>query len=73
MNMMTLGVKANEYFIPVNTIKQEKSWSEEDSARLQRIIDFLWKNRNGDTDTIFQQEQDIDWLKTLKQRLGGEE
>jgi hypothetical protein len=69
MNMMTLGVKANEYFIPVNTIKQEKSWSEEDSARLQRIIDFLWKNRKGDTDTIFQQEQDVAWLKSLKQRL----
>lgn len=42
------------------------TWSEEDSARLQRIIDFLWHNRKGDTDTIYQQEQDIDWLKSLK-------
>ena len=40
------------------------------TVRLQRIIDFLWKNRKGDTDTIFQQEQDIAWLKSLKQRLG---
>ena len=43
-----------------------KEWSEEDSIRLQRIIDFLWYNRKGDTDTIYQQEQDIDWLKSLR-------
>jgi len=36
------------------------------TVRLQRIIDFLWKNRKGDTDTIFQQEQDIAWLKSLE-------
>ena len=41
-------------------------WNEEDSKRLQRIIDFLWHNRKGDTDTIYQQEQDIDWLKSLR-------
>lgn len=48
--------------------KDEKSaaWSEEDNVRLQRIIDFLWYNRKGDTDTIYQQEQDIDWLKSLR-------
>jgi hypothetical protein len=45
-------------------LKQE--WSEEDSVRLQRIIDFLWYNRKGDTDTIYQQEQDIEWLKSLR-------
>ena len=44
-------------------VKQE--WSKEDSVRLQRIIDFLWHNRKGDTDTIYQQEQDIEWLKSL--------
>ena len=48
--------------------EQKSAWSEEDSVRLQRIIDFLWKNRKGDTDGIYQQEQDIDWLKSLKQR-----
>ena len=48
--------------------KQKTDWSEEDSVRLQRIIDFLWYNRKGDTDAIYQQEQDIDWLKSLKER-----
>jgi len=51
--------------------QKSAEWSEEDSVRLQRIIDFLWYNRKGDTDTIYQQEQDIDWLKSLKQRIGG--
>jgi len=46
--------------------KQKPAWSEEDSTRLQRVIDFLWYNRKGDTDTIYQQEQDIDWLKSLR-------
>ena len=46
--------------------EQNPAWSEEDSIRLQRIIDFLWHNRKGDTDTIYQQEQDIDWLKSLR-------
>jgi hypothetical protein len=55
----------------MNGEKVSSVWSEEDSARLQRIIDFLWYNRKGDTDTIYQQEQDIDWLKSLKQRIGG--
>ena len=54
----------------IDNLKNNRhKWSEEDSIRLQRIIDFLWKNRKGDTDTIFQQEQDIAWLKSLKQRL----
>ena len=46
--------------------QQKQEWSEEDSIRLQRIIDFLCYNRKGDTDTIYQQEQDIDWLKSLR-------
>ena len=46
--------------------QKSTEWSEEDSVRLQRIIDFLWYNRKGDTDAIYQQEQDIDWLKSLK-------
>jgi hypothetical protein len=49
--------------------KQKTDWSEEDSVRLQRIIDFLWYNRKGDTDAIYQQEQDIDWLKNFNQRV----
>ena len=41
-------------------------WSEEDEKRLDRICKTLWKNRKGDTDEIYQQEQDINWLKSLK-------
>jgi len=44
-------------------------WSKEDNIRLQRIIDFLWYNRKGDTDDIYQQEQDINWLKSFKDRV----
>ena len=43
--------------------KQE--WSEEDSERLLRIHQFLWTNRKGDTDEIYQQEQDADWIMSL--------
>ena len=43
--------------------------SEEDKIRLDRICKTLWKNRKGDTDEIFQQEQDVDWLKSLKDRV----
>lgn len=51
--------------------KKSADWGKGDAVRLQRIIDFLWYNRKGDTDTIYQQEQDIDWLKSLGQRMGG--
>ena len=47
-------------------VQPKQEWNEEDSIRLQRIIDFLWYNRKGDTDTIYQQERDIDWLKSLR-------
>ena len=43
-------------------------WTEEDVIRLDRICKTLWKNRKGDTDEIFQQEQDVEWLKSLKDR-----
>ena len=49
-----------------NKVQPKQEWNKEDSIRLQRIIDFLWYNRKGDTDTIYQQEQDIDWLKSLR-------
>lgn len=72
-SMMALGAEANKYFIPVKCIVNvSPAWSEEDEIRLDRICKTLWKNRNGDTDEIFQQEQDVDWLKSLKERMGGE-
>ena len=52
-----------------NCIQKTTKWNEEDEIRLNRICKTLWKNRKGDTDEIFQQEQDIDWLKSLKQRI----
>lgn len=41
-------------------------WSEEDETKLNRICDFLWKNRKGDTSEIYQQEKDISWLKSIR-------
>lgn len=49
--------------------KECVEWHEEDSRRLRRIIDFIWRNRKGDTDAIYQQEQDVNWLKSLKERI----
>ena len=34
----------------------------EDYERLNRIKQFVWNNRKGDTDEIYQQEQDVKWL-----------
>ena len=48
---------------------QPTEWSEEDEKRIQRICGFLWKNRKGDTDTIYQIEKDADWLKSLPERF----
>ncbi len=45
-------------------LRQE--WSEEDEKRINRISDFIWKNRKGDTDEIYQQEQDVNWLKSIR-------
>ena len=46
--------------------EQKPEWSEKDEERLNRIADFLWKRRKGDTSEIYQQEQDINWLKSLR-------
>ena len=48
------------------TDEKPAEWSEEDKKRIQRIYDFLWKNRKGDTDTIYQIEKDADWIKSLR-------
>lgn len=41
---------------------QMQQWKTEDYERLKRISQFVWNNRNGDTDEIYQQEQDVKWL-----------
>ena len=50
--------------------EKKPTWSVEDKKRIDRICDFVWKNRKGDTDEIYQQEQDVNWLKSLKERIG---
>lgn len=60
-----IGMAAEEKMFK---IKQEPAWSEEDKKRISRIADFIWKNRKGDTDEIYQQEQDVNWLKSIKPR-----
>ena len=66
-----------EHECAINAVKelyeQKPTWSEEDKIRLDRICKTLWKNRKGDTDEIYQQEQDIDWLKSLKKRMGEQQ
>ena len=39
-----------------------QQWNAEDYERLKRIAQIVWKNRKGDTDEIYQQEQDVKWL-----------
>ena len=52
----------------MNNEKINPTWTEEDEKRVNRISDFIWKNRKGDTDEIYQQEQDVNWIKSLKDR-----
>ena len=62
------GLIVQEVLAWLEKQKEQKpaEWSEEDEKRIQRICDFLWKNRKGDTDTIYQIEKDADWLKSLR-------
>ena len=41
---------------------QAQQLKTEDYERLKRISQFVWNNRKGDTDEIYQQEQDVKWL-----------
>ena len=41
MSMMALGVKANEYFIPVKKIKQKSTWHAEDEKNLNAVLSFI--------------------------------
>lgn len=69
--IMTLGVNANEYFLPVNSIKQNHAWSEEDEYLLVETIQHLEeliridKAKHCACDVQYYQ-RDIDWLKSLK-------
>jgi hypothetical protein len=66
------GIKGEEIVAWLEKQGEKKyTWSDEDKKRIDRICDFVWKNRKGDTDEIYQQEQDVNWLKSLKERIGG--
>lgn len=49
----------------MNGEKVSPAWSEKEKEIIKRIASFMWKNRKGDTDEIFQQEQDVKWLNSL--------
>ena len=71
--IMALGVKANEYFLPVNSIKQKTDWSEDDESTIKDIIEDLeYAERKGYVlkNNTFLKE--IYWLNSLKERLKGE-
>lgn len=62
-----MGLKdASEYFLPVNFIKCNSAWSEEDDddAWMNDIISKVENN-------LQLNKAEIDWLKNLKQRIGG--
>jgi len=56
-------------------VKQKSAWSEQGEERIKNIFSVLdaqvcWDGATGDKKNPYQKE--IDWLKSLKQRLGGE-
>ena len=54
-------------------IKQKPTWSEEDEKNWQGVIDEIKANRSSAPDyDIRVYDKFINWLKSLKQRLGGE-
>ena len=64
MSMMALGVKANEYFIPVNTIKQMSTWSEDDERIYRGLHNLIYSTPYCDS-----RKELSDWFKSLKERV----
>lgn len=65
MSMMGLGVRANEYFLPVNNIEQKSvEWSEEDESMRTRCIEALMKCYMGELPQTVIDE--VEWLKSLR-------
>lgn len=54
----------------VSEHKEETSWSEEDEVELVNIIDFLNNPSTAELCPTLRSNA-IDWLKSLKQRIGG--
>ena len=57
-----------EAFLKSLRPQPKAEWNEEDEKRVSRIISFIIKYRRGDTDEIYQQEQDAHWLLDLRNR-----
>ena len=69
MSMMALGVKANEYFIPVKCIVGDRcAWSEEDENAIKVLMNIIRKSEMIDsiiyTDSL--KEKLYDWLKFIR-------
>jgi hypothetical protein len=64
------AIRSQDYFELVEL--KPADWSEEDEERFNRVCSFIWKNRRGDTSEIYQQELDVEWLKSIKKRMKGE-
>lgn len=53
--------------VPTND-EQKPAWSEEDEVKINRIMACLENLNVADNDILL---KDVDWLKSLKQRIGG--
>ena len=71
MSMMALGVKANEYFLPVNSIKQKTDWSEEDDSKIESICRLLKTRFDKDTcdEVGFTRDKMCDYLIGIKNKI----
>ena len=49
-------------------VQPKQKWSEEDEVKINRIVACLENLNVADNDILL---KDIDWLKSLKQRIGG--
>jgi len=72
----SLGISSEEYNKIVDECiygDDKPAWDEEDEKNWQGVIDEIKANRSSAPDyDIKVYDKYIDWLKTLKQRLGGE-
>ena len=65
-----MGLKdAGEYFLPVNSIKCNSAWNEKDESHLIHCVRLI---NNAEGCSISEQENAIEWLKSLKDRVGCE-
>jgi molybdopterin converting factor small subunit len=48
--------------------EQKSAWSKEDEVKINRIVACLENLNVADNDILL---KDVDWLKALKQRIGG--